>query len=128
MVSDILSQRYGRERTRRSDQIIGWSIGSIALIAFLVFAISFTISDSERVKTKDISYQILDERSALVTFEVSRIPGTALECDLKVLNQSFAIVGFKTVEIPAEKASKTVITTQINTTELGVTGLVDRCR
>lgn len=127
-MSDILSQRYGRGQTRRRDRIIGWSIGSIALIAFLVFAISFTISDSERVKTKDISYQILDERSALVTFEVSRIPGTALECDLKVLNQSFAIVGFKTVKIPAETTSKTVITTQINTTELGVTGLVDRCR
>ncbi|MFM7014143.1 MAG: DUF4307 domain-containing protein [Actinomycetota bacterium] len=127
-MSDILRQRYGQGTTELRDRIIGWSIGSVALIGFLIFAISFVISDAERVKTKDISYQIIDEKSALVTFEVSRTPGTKLECDLKVLNQSFAVVGFKTLEIAAETAPKRVETVRINTTELGVTGLVDSCR
>ena len=63
-----------------------------------------------------------------MTFEVSRNPGKAVSCDVTVLNQSFAIVGFLTVDIEASSSRSTVISSTIRTTELGVSGLVQSCR
>jgi hypothetical protein len=63
-----------------------------------------------------------------VTFEVSRTPGQIVVCDVTVLNQAFAIVGFLAVDVAASENRSTVISTTVRTTELGVSGLVDGCR
>lgn len=99
-----------------------------SLLGFLIWAVAFTINDANNPKTQDLGYQIKDETSATVTFEVDRPVGVDLECDVQVLNQSFSVVGFKTLQVPEENVRKTVITVAVNTTEMGVTGLVDSCR
>jgi hypothetical protein len=71
---------------------------------------------------------VIDEYSTNVTFEVSRSPGQSVSCDVTVLNQSFAIVGFLTVDVEASSSRSTVISSTIRTTELGVSGLVQSCR
>ena len=128
MTKNIAHQRYGQSRLIRKDRILAISIGSITLFAFLLWAAIFTISDSTRVSHRDIAYEVIDQFSTNVTFEVSRTPGQKVVCDVTVLNQAFAIVGFLALEVAPSDNRSTVISTTVRTTELGVSGLVDSCR
>lgn len=128
MSQSTIEQRYGKSRVRGRDRIWAIAIAASALIAFLIWAVLFAIDDANSPKTQDLSYQIIDETLAEVTFEVNRPLGQVLECDVQVLNQSYSVVGFKRVLIEAENVRKRVVSTSVNTTELGVTGLVDTCR
>jgi hypothetical protein len=125
---NIVQQRYGRDRLRSRDRILAISIAAVALASFLVWAIIVSIDNANQVTHRDIAYEVIDEYSTNVTFEVSRNPGQEVSCDVTVLNQSFAIVGFLTVDVAASNSRSTVISSSIRTTELGVSGLVDGCR
>jgi hypothetical protein len=125
---NIVQQRYGRDRLRSRDRVLAISIAVVALTSFLTWAVFVAIDNSNQVTHRDIAYEVIDEYSTNVTFEVSRNPGQAVSCDLTVLNQSFAIVGFLTVDVAASSSRSTVISSTIRTTELGVSGLVQSCR
>jgi hypothetical protein len=125
---NIVQQRYGRDRLRSRDRILAISIAAVALASFLVWAVIVSIDNANQVTHRDIAYEVIDEYSTNVTFEVSRNPGQEVSCDVTVLNQSFAIVGFLTVDVAASNSRSTVISSSIRTTELGVSGLVDGCR
>jgi hypothetical protein len=125
---NIALERYGRERLRSRDRILAISIASVALVSFLIWAIFVSIDNANQVTHRDIAYEVIDEYSTNVTFEVSRTPGQKVSCDITVLNQSFAIVGFLSVDVAASESRSTVISSTIRTTEIGVSGLVDGCR
>lgn len=128
MSENLLEQRYGLRAKRKRDRVFAISVGVFALVAFLVWAIIFTIDDAQKITTRDVGFTVNDEFSTEVVFEVSRDPGRAVVCDVQVLSQSYAVVGFKTVAVAASANRSTVISTVVNTTELGTTGLVDSCR
>lgn len=128
MSENLLEQRYGHGTKRKSDRIFAISIAVFALVAFLVWALIFTIDDAQKITTRDVGFTVNDEFSTEVVFEVSRDPGREVLCDVQVLSQSYAVVGFKTVEVEASANRSSVISTIVNTTELGTTGLVDSCR
>ena len=128
MSKNSVQQRYGRDRLRARDRILAISIGAIALASFLVWAILVSIDNANQVTHRDIAYEVIDEYSTNVTFEVSRNPGQIVSCEVTVLNQSFAIVGFLSVDVAPSDSRSTVISSTIRTTELGVSGLVEDCR
>ena len=128
MSKNILQQRYGQDRLRSRDRIFVIAVGSVTLTSFLIWAIFVSIDNANQVTHRDVAYEVIDEYSTSVTFEVSRNPGQAVSCDVTVLNQSFAIVGFLTVDVAPSSSRSTVISSTIRTTELGVSGLVDGCR
>ena len=128
MSKNIVQQRYGRDRLKARDRILAISTAAVALVSFLVWAVIVSIDNSNQVTHRDIAYEVIDEYSTNVTFEVSRNPGQAVSCDVTVLNQSFAIVGFLTVDVAPSDSRSTVISSTIRTTELGVSGLVEGCR
>ena len=128
MSKNILQQRYGQDRLRSRDRIFAIAVGSVTLTSFLIWAIFVSIDNANQVTHRDVAYEVIDEYSTSVTFEVSRNPGQAVSCDVTVLNQSFAIVGFLTVDVAPSSSRSTVISSTIRTTELGVSGLVDGCR
>ena len=103
-------------------------IAITAILGFVIWAIWFTIDDANRVSTRDVGFTVIDELSTEVIFEVTRNPGQEVLCDVQVLNQSFSVVGFKTVAVAPSTGRSVVISTVVNTTELGTTGLVDSCR
>jgi hypothetical protein len=125
---NILQQRYGQDRLRSRDRIFAIAVGSVTLTSFLIWAIFVSIDNANQVTHRDVAYEVIDEYSTSVTFEVSRNHGQAVSCDVTVLNQSFAIVGFLTVDVAPSSSRSTVISSTIRTTELGVSGLVDGCR
>lgn len=128
MSENLLEQRYGLGTKRKSDRIFAISIGVFALVAFLVWALIFTIDDAQKITTRDVGFTVNDEFSTEVVFEVTRVPGLEVLCDVQVLSQSYAVVGFKTVAVEASANRSSVISTIVNTTELGTTGLVASCR
>jgi len=125
---NVVQERYGRDRLQRRDRILAISIAAVLLSTFLIWAIFVSIDNSNQVTHRDIAYEVVDQYSTNVTFEVSRSPGQVVSCDVTVLNQSFAIVGFLTLDVAASKSRSTVISSKVRTTELGVSGLVDGCR
>jgi hypothetical protein len=125
---NIVQQRYGRDQLRARDRILAISIAAVALVSFLVWAVFVSIDNSNQVTHRDIAYEVIDEYSTNVTFEVSRNPGQVVSCDVTVLNQSFAVVGFLSVDVAASNSRSTVVSSTIRTTELGVSGLVESCR
>lgn len=128
MSENLLEQRYGLGAKRKRDRVFAISVGVFSLVAFLVWAIIFTIDDAQKITTRDVGFTVNDEFSTEVVFEVTRDPGREVVCDVQVLSQSYAVVGFKTVAVAASANRSTVISTVVNTTELGTTGLVDTCR
>jgi hypothetical protein len=104
------------------------AIGVIALGAFLVWALIFTIDDAQKISTRDVGFTVNDAFSTEVVFEVTRAPGQQVVCDVQVLSQSYAVVGFKTIAIEPSTNASVVVSTIVNTTELGTTGLVASCR
>jgi hypothetical protein len=125
---NLLEQRYGVGTTRRKDRVFAIVIGVVALVSFLVWAIIFTIDDSQKISTRDVGFTVNDEFSTEVVFEVTREPGRKVMCDVQVLSQSYAVVGFRTIAVEPSGNPSVVVSTVVNTTELGTTGLVDSCR
>jgi hypothetical protein len=125
---NLLQQRYGVGSTQKRDRLFAVVVAVIALVAFLVWAIFFTVNNAERTSTRDVGFTVIDEFSTEVVFEVSRTPGKAVVCDVQVLNQSFAVVGLKTVPVEPSAGRAVVISTTVVTTELGTSGLVAGCR
>jgi hypothetical protein len=125
---NLLQQRYGSGKTRSRDRALAITSASFALVGFLVWAITFTISDADRVTTRDVGFTVNDQFSTEVVFEVSRNPGQIVVCDVQVLSQSFAVVGLKSLTVEPSSGRSVVISTTVTTTELGTSGLVAGCR
>jgi hypothetical protein len=124
-----LDRRYGRTRSYRlRRRWIAAIVGGAFVIVFGAWVI-FAAFDgtSASVDTNDAGYVIHDDHSATVTSEVSVNAGTKVDCAIEVLNSGFDVVGWKVVHLPASTASANTYTTEIKTTNRGVTGLIDKC-
>jgi hypothetical protein len=86
------------------------------------------------VSFKDIGYATADATLAEVDFQVTREPGTAVQCAIKALDSKFAVVGWKVVDIPPSEAEETADggrtvsqRVAVRTESLSVSGVVDSC-
>lgn len=121
--SELMAARYGKKptdagTTRR--RIILLASGLIA--AFLIWAIWVAVSGASAVKSQTLAYEVIDPTQTMVKFSVQS-PAGAAKCAIQVLNQGYAIVGYKEVDLATSGEYEIFV----NTTELGVTGLVDKC-
>jgi hypothetical protein len=121
-VSETMAQRYGKPRGGKSGRKPIIALAVSLLVLFLSWAIWVSIEGANQIKTQDLGYEILNENQATVRFSVQSPAGPAV-CAIQVLNQGFSVVGFKQLEIPESGEYETTV----NTTGLGVSGLVDKC-
>lgn len=125
----LLDERYGRtpdaeRRTRR-----------LMIIAGVVFAAVFTAwvvwgglsGTNAELEVRDLGYANVTDTSIEVRWEVSVEPGTTVSCAVQALNESFGIVGWRIVELPASPERTRVFVETIRTAEPPVTGLPYRC-
>ncbi len=126
--TDLLNERYGRKPVNASKSRARIIIAAASLLTlFLGWAIWVSIDTANQIKHQDQAFEIIDATQASVTFEITRPNGNAVVCAVQVLNQSYAVVGYKEVVIPASDQKIVATETKVNTTEKGVTGLVDKC-
>ncbi|WP_296630274.1 DUF4307 domain-containing protein [Rhodoluna sp.] len=126
--SDLLADRYGTSRVPASRKRLGViALAVVLLLGFLALALSVAFAEANKLETKDLGYQILSPQQALVKFEVKSPNDTEITCAIKVLSQSFAVVGYREVPVSALAGQPQQFETLVNTTQLGVSGLVDKC-
>lgn len=131
-----VAERYGRtpaDRRRRVTVAIVAAAGVLlVVIAWVVWVGLF--SPAASLETRDIGYSgptgqslTADDTSVDIRFEVTTDPGTAVSCALQALNEQFAIVGWKVVDLPRGDDRTRTFAENVRVTEPAVTGLIYRC-
>lgn len=119
-----LDERYGRGRRKRTSWIIGGAIALIVIVAFSWMTVSQAIN---AVDADDLSYELVDEHSVTVSFQVTAPQGRDLACAVEALDEEFGVVGWKIVEIPAGAGHTQQLTATVPTVAEATTGLVNSC-
>jgi hypothetical protein len=128
-VSADIDARYGRGSRRRTrDRLLLWVAAPVFLLVVVAWVIWAGLDGSKPlIETQDIAYTVVDEHSVDVTFQVSVPTGTATSCAVQALNESFAVVGWKIVDLPPSDQYTRSFTESLRTSELATTGLIYRC-
>lgn len=124
-----LDERYGRtpgaeRRTRRLMIIAGFAFAAVFTAWVVWGGLSGTNAELE---VRELGYANVSDTSIDVRWEVSVAPGTPVSCALQALNESFGIVGWRIIELPASSERTRVLVETLRTAEPPVTGLPYRC-
>ena len=124
-----LDRRYGRSRSSATRN--KWILASVAAAFAVVFAAWLVWGGlggtPAQFQAQDSGHEIISDREVSVRWEFTVDTGTSAKCAINALNSTFAIVGWRIVEIPASTQRTRVFTESVRTTELAVTGLIYRC-
>jgi len=124
-----LDARYGRGRpdTRRTRAIAiaAAAVGLVVVIAWVVWG--GLLGPDASLESRDLGFDIVDDSLVRVEFEVTADAGSDVGCAVQALNESFTVVGWKIVELPASDQRTRSFTEDVRTSELAVSGLIYRC-
>ena len=130
--SPALAARYGATRRRLTKQRARWVI-AVALVVGIAAAAWLTYTSSVRagVSSNDIGFSTPDPWHAEIDFQVSKDASATAVCAVQALSDTYAVVGFKEVEIgPDAGRSGTTTSLQrvpLRTETAAVSGVVDSC-
>lgn len=129
-----LANRYGGQKrafSRKAKRNIGIA-GLAAGMAFMAWI--STSLNAETVTFKDIGYSTTDATQSEIDFQVTKAPAIGAKCAVKALDDRFAVVGWKVVDVgpnPADASADggrtTVHRAVVRTESLSVSGVVDSC-
>lgn len=119
-----LDERYGRPRTRRGPWIV-----VIVIAALLVGAFGWSIVTTEMnsVDSDDLGFDLVDEHSVTVRFQITGVQGKDVACIVEALDEEFGVVGWKVVEIAAAEEHSQALSASVPTVSAATTGLVNSC-
>jgi hypothetical protein len=128
-MTTALDQRYGRTRNRR---VRGRLLAIIVGAGVLAVAIAWVIwvglfGSNASIETQDVGYVVIDDHTIDLREQVSTNPGTTVSCSLEALNEKFAIVGWKVIQLPPVSGRNRVFTERLRTSEPAVSGLIGSC-
>jgi hypothetical protein len=111
------------------------NIGIAVLAAGIAFMAWISTSlNAETVTFKDIGYSTTDATQSEIDFQVTKAPAIGAKCAVKALDDRFAVVGWKVVDVgpnPADASADggrtTVHRAVVRTESLSVSGVVDSC-
>jgi hypothetical protein len=128
--TSVLDERYGRApQARKRQRRLGWITGgafALIFLAWVLWAALDTVGPAG-LEVRDTAHVVVDERTVEVTFELSVEPETTSYCAVQALNDTFAVVGWKVIEVPPSTQRTRSFTEAVTTTELASTGLIYRC-
>jgi len=119
--------RYGPPPTpqthrRRRVWLLVAAVAGLALVVWVALNVA-----SRPVSWKDVGFHVEGPEAIEVTFEVTKPRADTVVCAVHALSESYAEVGVRMVTVgPADEATQRVTAT-VQTTELAVSGTVDRC-
>jgi hypothetical protein len=119
--------RYGPEPTARSARRgrLGLVVAGVLGVALVIW-IGLNLA-GQPVSWKDVGFSVEGPRAIDVTFEVTKAKEATVTCTVTALSESYAEVGVRKVDVgPADTATRRVTVT-VQTTELAVSGTVERC-
>ncbi|MET1051561.1 MAG: DUF4307 domain-containing protein [Mycetocola sp.] len=127
--TSVLDDRYGRSRERRTrDRRIGWTVGGAFALVFLAWVVWAGLDAvGAGIDVRDTAHAVENDRTVTVTFELSVDAGTETMCAVQALNDTFAVVGWKVIGVPASDQRTRTVTETVTTVEKASTGLIYRC-
>ncbi|WP_434533411.1 DUF4307 domain-containing protein [Curtobacterium subtropicum] len=104
----------------------------VAAIAVVLVFVAWVVwagldQESHGLDNTELGYTVVSDHRTVVHSQVSADPGTEVRCAVQVLDKSYSIVGWKEVTLPASEQRTRSISTAVNTTTRGVTGLIHDC-
>ena len=105
-----------------------WVVGVVGCTVGAALAIWLALANTLGAVTwTDTAYQVLDDRSVRVEFDVHRAPGQDVTCTVEALDQSFGVVGVLEVPVPASTERSVHQQVVVRTAARAVTGTVRTC-
>lgn len=124
-----LDERYGRTpRAARRTRVIVIA-SAVAFVAVFGAWLWWggQLEAPAQFEARDAAHEIVSDSEVRVQWEFNVAPGTPAKCAVQALNSTFAIVGWKVVDVPVSDRQTQVLTETIRTSELAVTGLIYQC-
>ncbi|MFZ4894037.1 DUF4307 domain-containing protein [Plantibacter sp. Mn2098] len=124
-----LDARYGRTPgSAKRDKRVLWIVAASFVVVFAAWVIWAGFDgNSATIETRDTAHELIDATTVSVSFEVTAPQNTPLACAVKAMNEQFAIVGWKVIELPPSDQRTRNFTETVRTTEQSNTGLVQEC-
>lgn len=105
-----------------------WLIGGVAVAVAIGLTVWFGISSSqEAVTSTDIGFEHRGDREIIMTFDITRPPGTVVSCTITAMDGEYARVGTTEQTIPAAEESTSRVRASVRTTTRAVTATVQDC-
>lgn len=125
--TQLLQDRYGKTQMRLRDKRVAWAGASGLVIAGLIFLFFGGWNQTSTIDTRDISYDVVNDTTVQVKTQVTAPQDTPVNCAFEALSPSYAVVGYKVVELPASSQRTRIITVNMVTTTPATTGAVRDC-
>ena len=119
--------RYGPSPTaathrRRRLGLIAVAAVGLAIAVWIALNVA-----GQPVSWKDVGFHVQGPEAIDVTFEVTKPRQDTVVCKVRALSEAYSEVGVRMVTVgPADEGTQRVTAT-VQTTELAVSGTVDRC-
>ena len=128
----MVTDNEGVSRTDPPATSRRWAvIGGVLVTAFTALIVALGLYlQQDRVQATITSYEVVDDRTVEVGFDVRRPADTAVVCRVRAVSVDFATVGTVDVTIPADAAdgARTVHEdVTVRTTTRANTGTVSNC-
>lgn len=105
-----------------------WIIGGAFVVVATALTIWFGISGTRgAVTSTDIGFERRGEREIVMVFDVTRPPGTAVECTITAMDGDYGRVGTAQHAVPASQEATTRVRASVRTTTTAVTATVKDC-
>lgn len=124
---DLMAQRYGKKTPTVESKKRATLLAILGVLGFTSIVGVFALATYNPLSFRDLSYRVESDLSVWVEFEVTAPVGQAVTCDIQALNNQFSVVGHKTIQLPPSQQQVNKYSIRLNTTDLAVTGLVDKC-
>ncbi|MBT2485262.1 MULTISPECIES: DUF4307 domain-containing protein [unclassified Microbacterium] len=119
-----LDERYGRTRRGRTPWIILGVVATLIVGAFGWMTVSQSMT---AVDADDLGFELVDEHTVNVRFQVSGVQGKDVVCVVEALDEEFGVVGWKVMELPAVESHSQAFDASVPTVSAATTGLVNSC-
>lgn len=127
---DYLAERYGGQRRGVPRGLLITAAATVAVVLLALLAWLAMGQGGQPVRTNDIGYEVNDDNSVSVVFEIVRPdPSIPVRCSVQALDAAWAQMGVREVEIPASAHRVQRITVEVNTTQRAINANVvaDSC-
>jgi hypothetical protein len=128
-MTTALDDRYGRTPRRRiRARWLAIIVGGLVLIVVVAWVLWVGLfGTTASIETQDIGAVTIDASTVDLREGVTVDPGTRVTCSFQALDDNFAIVGWKVVQLPAATKRYRVFTERLRTSAPAVSGLIGSC-